>query len=372
MKKYLIIPVLFLFFLSACTFIFPAQTNISIAKVDFQDADTLSVYLRHAEEGFFVTVNGETYDCVKVDDPPDTLHCSGPSFKPGEEVTIRFYEDDKTTKPFASVDFVVPEYDPEVEDSDGDGLPDAEDLCPADPKKTAPGDCGCGVADTDTDGDGTPDCSDGCPENPEMTKPGENGCKAVEKDSDDDGIPDSEDKCPDDPEKNEPGVCGCGTPDTDEDDDGITDCEDICPTIAYSDLIGDPCDKDEDDDGVNDGGDFCPYDPLKRAPGYCGCGFSEVDTDKDGTPDCVDQCPEDKKKTEPGKCGCGVKDKDSDGDGILDCKDACPTDPKHDPVGDPCDHDEDCDGWDDWIDECPYDPLKKHPGACGCGVPEGC
>mgnify|MGYP001565683376 CR=1 FL=1 len=33
-------------------------------------------------------------------------------------------------------------------DSDGDGTPDCHDGCPNDPNKSAPGDCGCGVADT--------------------------------------------------------------------------------------------------------------------------------------------------------------------------------------------------------------------------------
>ena len=360
MKKFFIISVLLLFFLSACTFLFPAETNITIAKIDHPDDGNLIVYLRHADEGYYVTVNGEFFDCVMVD---DTLKCSGPSLQPGEKAVIRFYEDDTSTTPFYSLEFEVPDYDDEGEDPGGDGQSGTEDLCPDDPKKTAPGVCGCGASEIDTDGDGTLDCNDNCPNNPDMTNPGENGCKAPEEDSDDDGIPDSEDKCSEDPDKAEPGVCGCGTPDTDLDEDGVIDCEDICPTIAYSDLIGDPCDKDEDDDGINDGGDQCPFDPLKRSAGYCGCGFSEFDSDGDGTPDCVDLCPLDKKKIEPGKCGCGVKDKDSDGDGILDCKDACPTDPDHDPVGDPCDHDEDCDGVDDWIDKC---PTKYGLKADGC------
>jgi hypothetical protein len=76
-------------------------------------------------------------------------------------------------------------------DTDGDGVRDPLDGCPNDPAKTAPGVCGCGVADTDTDGDGTADCNDGCP---------------------DDGA------------KTAPGACGCGVADTDEDANGIADC----------------------------------------------------------------------------------------------------------------------------------------------------
>jgi hypothetical protein len=38
------------------------------------------------------------------------------------------------------------------------------DLCPNDPDKIDPGECGCGVPDTDTDNDGTPDCNDNTPQ----------------------------------------------------------------------------------------------------------------------------------------------------------------------------------------------------------------
>ncbi len=43
------------------------------------------------------------------------------------------------------------------------------DSCIDDPAKTEPGICGCGVADTDTDNDGTPDCNDLCPDDPTTT-----------------------------------------------------------------------------------------------------------------------------------------------------------------------------------------------------------
>ncbi len=43
-------------------------------------------------------------------------------------------------------------------DMDGDGNIDCLDACPTDPQKSAPGVCGCGVADEDLDGDGQVDC----------------------------------------------------------------------------------------------------------------------------------------------------------------------------------------------------------------------
>ncbi len=43
--------------------------------------------------------------------------------------------------------------DPCAADSDGDGANDCDDQCPADPNKTTPGNCGCGVPETPPDGD---------------------------------------------------------------------------------------------------------------------------------------------------------------------------------------------------------------------------
>ncbi|HMQ77707.1 MAG TPA: hypothetical protein PKE21_16665, partial [Flavobacteriales bacterium] len=158
-------------------------------------------------------------------------------------------------------------------DGDGDGTCDAQDGCPVDPLKIAPGQCGCGNPDTDTDGDLTADCND---------------------------------LCRMDPLKVAPGVCGCGAPDTDTDGDLTADC--------------------------NDG---CPADPLKIAPGQCGCGNPDTDTDGDATADCNDGCPLDPLKTAAGQCGCGAPDTDTDGDGIADCLDTCPS--LAGQIGDACD-----------------------------------
>ncbi len=107
-----------------------------------------------------------------------------------------------------------------------------DDLCPADPSKKDPLQCGCGNPDIDADGDGVASCN------------GQN------------------DKCDNDPNKVAPGQCGCGVADTDTDRDGVADCVDACPT-----------------------------DPAKSASaGQCGCGSADTDTDADGTADCHDAC----------------------------------------------------------------------------------
>lgn len=139
-------------------------------------------------------------------------------------------------------------------DSDNDGTPDCSDLCPADPAKTAPGVCGCGVPETDTDGDGTPNCTDGCPDDPNKAQAGACGCGVADSDGDGDGTPDCVDNCPNDPAKTEPGVCGCGVPDVDTNENGVIDCEE--------DIGGETPE-------VPDDGTGC-------APGLCGPGVAPI------------------------------------------------------------------------------------------------
>ncbi len=282
---------------------------------------------------------------------------------------------DKRTQRFRTPDEVQRRQDL-LPDSDGDGVPDFEDGCPTDPKKTEPGACGCGVPDTDSDGDGVLDCEDQCPDDPNKKEPGVCGCGNPDTDADGDGIADCHDQCPDDPDKNGPGICGCGVADTDSDGDGTPDCIDGCPTDPNKTDPG-VCgcgvpDVDTDGDGNPDCVDLCPDNPEKMAPGVCGCSEPDIDTDGDGVYDCVDSCPDDPNKSSPGACGCGVADTDSDGDGTPDCIDGCPTDPnKTDPGVCGCgvaDTDTDGDGKADCIDGCPTDPNKTDPGVCGCGV----
>jgi len=88
---------------------------------------------------------------------------------------------------------------------------------------------------------------------------------------------------------------------------------------------------DNDKDGVADCIDACPHDPLKIAPGICGCNTIDntQDSDDDGVADCVDVCPfNPSKQFAIGNCGCEVdallETQDLDKDGIVDCLDACP------------------------------------------------
>ncbi|MEO5682182.1 MAG: TonB-dependent receptor [Chitinophagaceae bacterium] len=101
-------------------------------------------------------------------------------------------------------------------DSDGDGVLDAEDACPAVAGLAMFKGC------PDTDGDGVPDKEDACPSvaGPKIFS----GCP----DTDGDGITDLLDKCPTvaGTEK----YRGCPMPDMDK--DGVADDEDKCPAVA--------------------------------------------------------------------------------------------------------------------------------------------
>lgn len=150
--------------------------------------------------------------------------------------------------------------------------------------------------------------------------------------------------------------------------------------------------QDQDGDTVCDTQDGCPLDPLKSAPGICGCGTPDTDSDSDGTADCTDGCPNDPLKVSPGVCGCGQLEAGSACDDgniatiddvvlpdctcagtLVDCddEDECTADSydgaecRNEPLPDG-----DADGVCDLIDGCPSDPGKTDPGVCGCGIPD--
>lgn len=102
----------------------------------------------------------------------------------------------------------------------------------------------------DTDKDGIPDDQDLCPLQPGSLK--WHGCPVP--DTDHDGIDDEHDSC-----KTIPGFArynGCPVPDTDH--DGIDDEHDACPTVAGLGRYNGCPIPDRDGDGINDEEDKCP------------------------------------------------------------------------------------------------------------------
>jgi hypothetical protein len=178
-------------------------------------------------------------------------------------------------------------------DMDGDGIPDTEDLCPAEREDFDGFRDEDGCPDPDNDNDGVPDLTDKCPDQVEDLDGfrDTDGCRDADNDAD--GVPDSADKCP-----NQPGSkANAGCPDSisvtqpalppvqptemrptppvevDSDNDGLPDSRDKCPTLAedndgFQDEDGCP-DIDNDADGVVDADDKCPNKPGPESKGGC-------------------------------------------------------------------------------------------------------
>ncbi len=90
-----------------------------------------------------------------------------------------------------------------VRDSDFDGVPDRDDLCPNTPRGVIVDETGCPV---DSDGDGVPDGLDACPNTPQGAMVDERGCPL---DSDNDGVYDGLDRCPNTPAGVQVDETGC-------------------------------------------------------------------------------------------------------------------------------------------------------------------
>lgn len=168
-------------------------------------------------------------------------------------------------------------------DADGDGVPDADDICP-------------GFDDNvDSDGDNLPDGCDVCPLDDLNDADGDGVCGDVDIRAGDDTIDTDNDTVPDD--------CDACPVDTENDADGDGFCESIdnCPLIANTDQsdndgddAGDACNDDDDNDGIGDDADNCPLIANADQSDYDGDGAGDVcdvDVDGDNVQDDADNCP---------------------------------------------------------------------------------
>jgi len=145
---------------------------------------------------------------------------------------------------------VAPSFDPNMRDTDKDGIMDAMDRCVREPEDLDNYQDEDGCPDKDNDADGLLDPVDRCPLQPEDEDGFQDGDGCADPDNDKDGILDVSDRCPNEPESNN-GY---------QDEDGCPDSEPVLDT---------------DGDGYNDDVDRCPYD----AEDFDG------EEDEDGCPD---------------------------------------------------------------------------------------
>lgn len=150
----------------------------------------------------------------------------------------------------------------------------------------------------DTDKDGVEDAEDKCLNTPIGEPVDQFGCSLSQKDSDKDGINDKIDKCPDTKIGVKVDIDGCADYQKDTDKDGITDDLDLCPNTPNSEQIDSN-----------------------------GCSLSQKDTDKDGINDKIDKCPNTLSGSKVDSNGCADYQKDTDNDGINDALDKCPDTP---------------------------------------------
>jgi len=290
-------------------------------------------------------------------------------------------------------------------DTDHDGIGDACDVCPNDPKDDEDWDGVCGDVDNcpavkngpaqdgipwvgnqlDIDADGIGDACDSCPANynPLEDTDGDgivdrqDDSKCAFTDTDGDGVSDEDDNCFSVPNGDFYYVDVATKSQLDTDGDGSGDACDNCPLIVndQSDLdddgVGDACDDcidgvtcDFDNDGEPDGTDNCPlvYNDTQADTDMDGVGDAcdncvmaanpfQEDWDGDGTGAACDNCP----------LAANPDQKDKDGDGVGNACDNCvrvanasQTDTDGDGVGDVCQSDDDDgDGIPNDKDNCP-------------------
>ena len=273
-------------------------------------------------------------------------------------------------------------------DGDGDGVGDVCDNCPttanedqADADQDDIGD----VCDDDDDNDGVLDVDDICPYDPDNDADADGICGEVDncplianplqEDADSDGVGDACDTCSNDP-------------DNDIDGDGVCGDVDNCPAVfdptngdLDGDGIGDVCDADADGDTILDDGDdsgvIGDHPCINGDTTLCddNCRFkanaTQADADSDGIGTACD--------TDDTTQGTVATQLDSDGDTVLDITDNCDrrsnatqTDTDGDGLGDACDLDDDNDGLPDADDACPNEPedFDGFQDADGCPDPD--
>ncbi len=144
---------------------------------------------------------------------------------------------------------------PPPADEDGDGVADADDLCPNTPANTSVDATGCPVTPppSDEDGDGVADADDLCPNTPAGTPVDGTGCPVTPPpaDEDGDGVADADDLCPNTPAGTPVDATGCPVtpPVADADGDGVADSADRCTNTPT---------------GTSVDADGCPVPPRRR------------------------------------------------------------------------------------------------------------
>ena len=282
-------------------------------------------------------------------------------------------------------------------DSDGDGVADNTDNCPAtaNTNQTDNDQDGLGDAcDGDDDNDLASDDIDNCPLVANASQGDADGDglgDACDADLDNDGFANGSDNCPSagNVDQTDTDSDGVGDEcDLNDDNDDFPDASDNCPSVFNNDQedidgdgIGDLCDADVDGDGAFNEADNCPIDANAAQDDADGDGQGDAcdgDDDNDTVADGADNCPLMANPQQADQDGDGVGnacDGDLDGDGAGNTLDNCPAlanpdqrDFDQDGAGDACDADADGDGVANNGDNCPNTSTAQIIDGVGCSI----
>ncbi|WP_457618221.1 thrombospondin type 3 repeat-containing protein [Lutibacter sp.] len=261
-----------------------------------------------------------------------------------------------------------------ISDTDGDGVYDPNDLCPATPLGEVVDTNGCSQSQLDDDNDGVVNSLDQCPNTATGETVDANGCSAAQTDTDGDGVYDPNDLCPATPLGEVVDTNGCSQSQLDDDNDGVVNSLDQCPNTATGETVDangcSAAQTDTDGDGVYDTNDLCPATPLGEVVDTNGCSASQLDDDGDGVVNSLDQCPNTATGETVDANGCSAAQTDTDGDGVYDTNDLCPATPVGETVdANGCSQsqlDDDNDGVMNNLDLCPNTAAGETVDANGC------
>ena len=146
-------------------------------------------------------------------------------------------------------------------DSDGDGVPNDQDRCPATGAGEVANPAGCSVEDYAEEWDDANNSNDNASDVTTNGEGEEEQQPETWRDADVDGVQDADDRCPNTPGGAQVDAAGCGCSQLDADSDGVDNCDDECAGTsagAAVDAFGCSVNLDPDGDGFVGDADACP------------------------------------------------------------------------------------------------------------------